>query len=33
LWTPYDDAGGWQKKLAEELQAAGYEIDWNRLMR
>jgi predicted nucleotide-binding protein len=30
---PYDAAGGWRQTLARELEAAAYEIDWNRVMR
>lgn len=33
VWTDFDDAGGWRMNLGRELQAAGYEIDWNRVMR
>lgn len=33
LYEPYDDGGGWRQKLARELQTAGYEIDWNAVMR
>ena len=33
LYERYDDGGGWRQKLARELQTAGYEIDWNRVMR
>jgi predicted nucleotide-binding protein len=33
VWTEYDANGGWQRGLAQELQAAGYDIDWNRVMR
>lgn len=29
----FDSAGGWKQKLARELEAAGYEIDWNKVMR
>lgn len=25
--------GDWRTRLARELQAAGYEIDWNAVMR
>jgi predicted nucleotide-binding protein len=27
------DAGGWKRVLGQNLQAAGYEIDWNLVMR
>jgi predicted nucleotide-binding protein len=27
------DNEDWQTKLGVELQAAGYEIDWNKVMR
>jgi predicted nucleotide-binding protein len=27
------DTGDWRVKLGQELQAAGYEIDWNQVMR
>jgi predicted nucleotide-binding protein len=30
---PYDAGGGWRQTLARELDAADYEIDWNRVMR
>jgi hypothetical protein len=33
LWEPLDDHGGWQLKLAKELQAAGYEVDLNKVTR
>ena len=33
VYEPYDDGGGWRQKLARELQTAGYNIDWNRVMR
>lgn len=32
-FTRFDDGGGWRQELARELQAAGYEIDWNEVMR
>lgn len=28
LHEPIDDGGGWKAKLARELDAAGYELDW-----
>lgn len=30
-WHPLD--GGWRQALAKELDSAGYEIDWNKVMR
>jgi predicted nucleotide-binding protein len=33
VYVQFDDAGAWQKTLAKELQAAGYTIDWNKVMR
>lgn len=30
---PYDTGGGWRQTLARELEAAEYEIDWNKVMR
>jgi predicted nucleotide-binding protein len=27
------DAADWRMKLGQELQAAGYEVDWNKVMR
>jgi len=32
VWTPFDAAGAWKIALAKELQAAGYEVDWNEVM-
>ncbi|NPV22689.1 nucleotide-binding protein [Bradyrhizobium sp. 81013] len=32
VWTPYDAGGAWKLSLGQELQAAGYDIDWNRIM-
>jgi predicted nucleotide-binding protein len=32
IWTEYDKNGGWRTGLAKELQAAGYVIDWNKVM-
>lgn len=32
VWSTMDSAGGWRLELAKELQAAGYIIDWNRVM-
>ena len=30
---PFNSGGGWKQTLARELEAAGYEIDWNKVMR
>ncbi|MGE3703275.1 MAG: TIR domain-containing protein [Hyphomicrobiaceae bacterium] len=33
VFENYDAGGGWKQRLAQELQAADYDIDWNRVMR
>jgi len=33
VYEPFDAAGGWKQKLGRELEAAGYEFDWNTVMR
>ncbi|HXW29838.1 MAG TPA: nucleotide-binding protein [Xanthobacteraceae bacterium] len=33
VYVPFDEAGGWKNELGRELQAAGFEIDWNTVMR
>jgi predicted nucleotide-binding protein len=33
VYEPFDAAGGWKQKLGRELEAAGYEVDWNTVMR
>ncbi|MEQ1610879.1 MAG: nucleotide-binding protein [Hyphomonadaceae bacterium] len=33
VYQDFDSAGAWQRALATELQAAGYDIDWNAVMR
>ncbi len=33
VWEAMDAGGGWKQALARELQAAGYAIDWNKVMR
>lgn len=33
VWELMDDAGGWKQSLGRELQAAGHNFDWNKLMR
>ncbi len=30
---PFDDGGAWKQKLATELEAADFQIDWNKVMR
>lgn len=32
VWEPLDDRGAWKTALARELKAAGYSIDWNKVM-
>lgn len=32
VYIPFDSQGGWRQMLAKELGAAGYDIDWNRVM-
>lgn len=33
VWETMDSSGGWKQSLARELEAAGHEIDWNKVMR
>jgi len=33
VWEQMDSNGGWKQSLACELQAVGYDIDWNKVMR
>ncbi|MBX3483466.1 nucleotide-binding protein [Phenylobacterium sp.] len=33
VYTEFDPAGAWRQSLAQELDAAGYEVDWNKVMR
>ena len=33
VWTEMDGAGAWQMALGRELDAAGYSLDWNLVMR
>lgn len=33
VYIDLDDAGGWKQKLGKELDAAGFKIDWNKVMR
>ncbi len=32
-YVSYDEAGGWKRELGGELEAAGFDIDWNQVMR
>lgn len=32
-YIEYDDSGGWRQKLAKELDEAGIEVDWNKVMK
>jgi predicted nucleotide-binding protein len=32
VWTELDERGAWKTKLAQELQAGKYKIDWNKVM-
>ncbi len=33
VYSPFDDNGAWRQALAKELQVAGFEVDWNLVMR
>ncbi|VVE43314.1 hypothetical protein PIN31115_04246 [Pandoraea iniqua] len=33
VWEAMNDDGAWKMALGRELEAAGYEIDWNKVMR
>jgi predicted nucleotide-binding protein len=33
VYVTYDDGGAWKAALAKELQAVGYQFDWNAVMR
>lgn len=33
VWETMDSSGGWKQALARELEAAGHNIDWNKVMR
>lgn len=32
VWSELDRGGGWKTALARELKAAGFDIDWNKVM-
>jgi predicted nucleotide-binding protein len=33
VYVPFDGNGGWREALGKELDAAGFAIDWNKVMR
>jgi len=33
VWEKFDDGGGWKAALARELEACGFDIDWNKVMK
>jgi predicted nucleotide-binding protein len=33
VYEPFDASSGWKQKLGRELEAGGYEINWNTVMR
>jgi len=33
VYEPFDGGGGWKQALGRELQAAGFDIDWNVVMK
>lgn len=33
VWERMDEAGGWRLALGRELEAAGHDLDWNKIMR
>ena len=33
VYEQFDAAGGWKQALGRELHAAGFDIDWNKVMR
>ena len=33
VYENFDSGGGWKQALAKELAAAGFEIDWNLVMK
>jgi predicted nucleotide-binding protein len=32
-WTPFDAGGAWKQGVAQELDAVGYQVDWNKVIR
>ncbi len=33
VYETFDASGGWKSALGRELEAAGFEVDWNKVMR
>lgn len=33
IYVPFDSFGGWKNAIAKELSAAGFAIDWNKVMQ
>jgi len=33
VWTALDPAGAWRQQLAKELDAAGYRVDWKKVVK
>lgn len=33
VWERMDESGGWRQALGRELEAAGHDLDWNKIMR
>jgi predicted nucleotide-binding protein len=33
VYEKFDESGGWRQALGRELQEAGFDIDWNKVMR
>lgn len=33
VYETFDASGGWKQALGRELEAVGFEIDWNKIMR
>lgn len=33
VWEPMDAGNGWKQSLGRELEAAGHDINWNKVMR
>lgn len=33
VWVAMDAGNGWKQTLGQELEAAGHEVDWNKVMR